>query len=206
MKSLIRSLLHSRSGKVFTVGAIVVMGVLCFSLWKASVSHPRWTSARQGDAGVLSMASGYDSAGNEILVAGGYIREDGGEFDSLVSCYEVKDGRIRWEIREQGSIPETNAIANVAIDSSGDVLVGWKAGTRDSNGNGMLTKYSGKNGSPMWKWKPKSEQEQFLAPVADKSGNVWVTWLEIKSKQYGWGCLNVTVLNGKTGQAKWTAR
>jgi hypothetical protein len=158
------------------------------------------------------MASGYDSAGNEILVAGGYIRQDSGEFDALVSCHEIKDGRVRWEIREHGSmpeiredglLPETNTNANVAIDSSGDVLVGWRTGISDSNG--MLAKLSAKNGSTLWKWKPESERGHFLVPVSDKVGKVWVAWPDIKCTQYDWfHCINLTALNGQTGQAIWT--
>ncbi len=147
--------------------------------WLRSPAPLLWSDIREGDGTLLSLVAGKDALGNEIVVAGGYIRTDDTGRDLRILCYDATDGHVRWEVREDQELPkyiETKPI--LTMDAAGDVLVGWEMVFARQGTNKAVSKYAGVDGRLLWSWNMEDAMDgSFLMaiPVAAESGALWVS-------------------------------
>ncbi len=155
------------------------------------------------------MATGRDANRVEIVVTGGFAGMPGPSIDGLVTCHEARDGALRWEVRNPARLTGTISTSQIALDRSGDVLVGWST-LHEAGGDPAFVsveKYSGVDGVLAWKWSPPAEwlnRHDILIPVPDHAGNVWIGWNR-RTAAENEGRAVVTVLDGSTGREMWTA-
>ena len=154
---------------------------------------------------MLSLATGKDAAGSEIIVAGGYFRTDASGRDLRILCYDARNGRVRWETREDRPLPNMMAGPTVAIDPAGDVLVGWETAASRLGADQVVSKYAGSDGQLLWDWNLKntdSRTSSTATPVPSESGELWVSCIR---KIAGEHRRFINALDAQTGEPLWEA-
>lgn len=200
--------LRSPKPKTATVAAVVIALILSagFAWQTKGRDHPRWVTQRPGIGGVFSVATGFDSAGKEMVLSGGYTVGDDGTVSSLVTCQEIKDGKLRWEVLRPALDERIGSGANVAIGSDGGIFVGWGSAASDAKSGSEICRLSDKDGSTLWTWSPASSAElaedycglvHHSVPHVAKNGTVWTVWqLESDRRKR----VRVANLDGKSGR------
>ncbi len=171
--------------------------------WRSTPAPPRWADIRKGDGSILSIATGRDPDGNEIIVAGGYCRTDDTGRDLRVVCYDASNGHVRWEVREKQALPNMLIHPIVSIDPSGDVLIGWQFRRAQIGENKAVSKYSGCDGHLLWEWKVENtDEDAYLTatPMPPTTGALWVSAIKgnpVENQRF------IASLDPNTGTAFW---
>ncbi len=179
----------------------ILTGAACW--WRSTPAPPRWVDIRKGDGSILSIATGRDPDGNEIVVAGGYCRTDDTGRDLRVVCYDASNGHVRWETQDSRALPNMMIHPILAIDSSGDVLVGWETAAVLLGENKLVSKYSGRTGKVLWDWKVErivTGSSMTAVPVPDRNGGLWVSAIQATPGEYR---RSIAALDPKTGAVLW---
>lgn len=171
--------------------------------WRSTPAPPCWMDIRKGEGSILSLATGRDPDGNEIVVAAGYCRTDNTGRDLRVVCYDAANGHVRWEVREDQALPEMMIHPTLAIDPAGDVFAGCGIAAARVAKNKAISKYSGQDGRLLWVWKLESYgEEAFIKaiPLPNQKGGVWISGIHEGPEGYR---RFIAVLNPKTGDLVW---
>jgi hypothetical protein len=144
----------------------------------------RWPEPAGGVAGASAVA--VDVNGDVVVT--GYAegrRDTNGNIiaDLYVAKYAALDGALLWEKRWSDPAGDLGAGRNVAVDSSGDVVVaGYCRGQFDTNGYRIAdlyaAKYAAADGTLLWEQRydgPAKGDDYASALALDGSGNVVVT-------------------------------
>ncbi len=195
-----------QSGRVLiTVISLLVILTASSWWWRKNPAQLLWSDVRQGDGALLSLATGRNPAGKEIIVAVGYFRTDASGHDLRVLCYDAADGRVRWEARENKALPNMMTDPIIAIDPAGDVLVGWETAAARAGANKVVSKYAGSNGHLLWDWSLESRDTgtsmtAIPLPSPSGSGALWVSGIRKTSGEHR---RFIAELNPKTGTPLW---
>lgn len=202
--------LKSRTAK-FSAVVIAVLIIAAGTMWRIErQKSPLWITLRPGKGGVFSVATGFDASGKEIVLSGGCMVDESGSISSLVTCQEIKDGKLRWEVLRPALDERLSSGANVAIGSNGGLFVGWGSAASDAKAGSEICRLSEKDGSTLWTWSPASSAElatdssgliHHSVPHVAKNGTVWTAW-QLQSDQRK--RVRLANLDGKSGRAIWT--
>ena len=181
--------------------AVIVVG---WRWWIEKPAPPRWIDHRGGDGAVLSLATGHNPAGTEVLVAGGYHRSDQSGRDLRIVCFDVADGRVLWEAREDRALPNMSKVPALKLDGDGDVFAGWDYWAVGTGRHVVVTKYSGSDGRKLWEWKASASGQQsghMAEAFPDAQGRVWVAGIQ----QITGGAYQrfLALLDSRNGVAHW---
>ena len=171
--------------------------------WWKNPAPLLWSDIRKGDGAVLSLATGKDPSGNEIIVAGGYFRTDASGLDLRVLCYDAAKGQVRWQARENKALPNMMTDPIIAIDSAGDVLVGWETAAARLGCNKAVSKYAGADGRLLWDWNFQnidSGTSMIAIPVPNHADALWVSGIRKPGHRRF-----IAALDPKTGNSHWEA-
>ncbi len=192
------------SRRVFTAVLLLVAALTGAGWWWRGNPAPQlWSDIRYGDGAVLSLATGKDPAGNEIVVAGGYFRTDASGRDLRLLCYDSSNGKVRWEAREDKALPNMMTDPIIAIDPAGDVLVGWETAAARLGNNKAISKLGGTNGRSLWNWcleNTDSGTSMTAIPVPGQTAALWVSGIR---KVAGEHRRFIAALDTKTGAQLW---
>lgn len=171
--------------------------------WLTTPAPPRWVDIRKGDGSILSISTGRDPDGNEIIVAAGYCRTDDTGRDLRLVCYDANNGHVRWEVQEKQTLPLMLIHPSVTMDSAGDVLAGCDMAALQRGDNTVVSKYSGRNGHLLWDWKVNCTSEDTFMnaiPSTSQADRLWVSGIH----ESRWGYRRfVASLDPDTGVALW---
>lgn len=209
MKNRKFQLLKSRAAKVSAI-MLVLLVISAGFVWRIEMQkHPLWSTLRPGKGGVFSVATGFDASGKEIVLAGGYAIGDDGTVSSRVTCQEIKDGKLRWEVHRTALDESLSSGANVAIGPKGGIFVGWGSAASDTKSGSEICRLSEKDGSTLWTWSPASAAElakdssgrsHQSVPIIANDNSVWTSW-QLRSDSTR--RVNVAKIDGKSGRTIW---
>ena len=187
------------------MAVVLPLGILLAGAWwwRETPAPLRWSDIREGDGAVLSLAAGKDPEGNDIVVAGGYFRTDASGRDLRVLCYDAADGRVRWEAREEESLPNMMTDPIITIDSAGDVLVGWETAAARQGANKAVSKYAVSDGRLLWNWSLENADtgaSLTAIPVPSESGALWVSGIRKISGEH---LRFIAAVDSQTGAPLW---
>ncbi len=185
-----KSLVAQRRDRSLLVCMAIAL-IASIGLWRLSTrgSHEFiWVDEQEGDGAVLALASGRAPGGPEFVVAGGYYRKDGSGRDLCIVSLRSEDGKRLWEERYDRALPNMSKSPLLAVDTTGDVFVGWDYWAVGSGSHPVIEKLAGSDGRPLWRWTTLSGGNQsglVAEPVPDKQGRIWISGIrKISGDQY----------------------
>ncbi len=186
--------------------ATLASTVALFAWWQITKPKP-WADIRNTDGRIYSLATGKIQDFGEIAVAGGFLRHDSKEYNSVVCCYEAKTGHILWENRYDSYTDLRGLQIYICIDGAGDVLVTSHKPLTSAVPEAIVRKLSGSTGNLIWaksiqtapRRDPHNAPGLIERPVIDPRGNIWLVEFIRVENDY---TPQVVLLDGLSGNTK----
>jgi len=159
---------NARNSDYYTAKYAAADGAL---LWEKRYDGPP-------NSGDVPNALAVDGSGNVVVTGYSYAIGNGDITDIYTAKYAAADGALLWEKRYNGPLNNFDAAIAVAVDGSGNVVVGGYSVESATASARYTAKYAAVDGTLIWEKRsggPTNGLNQVRAVAVDKNGDVVVT-------------------------------